>query len=404
MRTASPCSIRKDIKPFMQSTADKQTRRHNTIQPNVGQRKTYCKRGDFSNTVDTITKTHSITGSNTIVSSGGSFEMGFFSPGSSRNPYLGIWYQNISVRTVVWVANREIPLLDSSSVFTIINPGILSLVNGTGSVIWSPNMTGSTRDLVAQLMESGILVVRDANDQSGHFLWQSFDYPCDTLLQGMNLGKNFVTRAGPGLRLAPGNSRPALFVTGLERHLSSWKKCDDPAPGEFTYRCDPQGYPQNILSRGSVELFQTGPWNGMGFSGRPNLKPNTIYKYEVVYTKEEVYYHYELLSSVISRVIMSHNGVLERWTWIDQTREWVLYSTGPADNCDNYKLCGPNGDCNVGNFPPCGCLSKFVPQNHTEWGNGHWSNGCVRRTPLDCHNGDGFIKYSGYKLPDPWNS
>ncbi|KAI7981981.1 G-type lectin S-receptor-like serine/threonine-protein kinase [Camellia lanceoleosa] len=337
-----------------------------------------------SNTVDTITKTYSITASNTIVSSGGSFEMGFFSPGSSRNQYLGIWYKNISVRTIVWVANREIPLLDLSGVLTITNPGSLALVDGTGSVIWSPNMTGSTRDPVAQLMESGNLVVRDTNDQSGHFLWQSFDYPCDTLLPGMKLGKN--------------------FVTGLERHLSSWKSSEDPAPGEFTYRCDPQGYPQNILSRGSVELFRTGPWNGIGFSGRPKLKPNTIYKYEVVYTKEEVYYHYELLSSVISRVIMSHNGVLERWTWVDQTREWVLYSTGPADNCDNYKLCGPNGDCNVGNFPPCGCLSKFVPQNQTEWGNGDWYNGCVRRTPLDCHNGDGFIKYSGYKLPDPRNS
>ncbi|XP_028075483.1 G-type lectin S-receptor-like serine/threonine-protein kinase At4g27290 [Camellia sinensis] len=337
-----------------------------------------------SNTVDTITKTYSITGSNTIVSSGGSFEMGFFSPGSSRNQYLGIWYKNIPVRTVVWVANRKIPLLDSSGVVTIINPGSLALVHGTGSVIWSPNMTGSTRDPVAQLMESGNLVVRDANDQSGHFLWQSFDYPCDTLLPGMKLGKN--------------------FETGLERHLSSWKSSDDPAPGEFTYRCDPQGYPQNILSRGSVELFRTGPWNGIGFTGRPNLKPNTIYKYEVVYTKEELYYRYELLSSVVSRYALSHNGVAERWTWIDRTQEWVRYLSAPADNCDNYKQCGPNGNCNVGNSPTCGCLSKFVPQNQTEWGNGDWSNGCVRRTPLDCHNGDGFIKYSGYKVPDTRNS
>ncbi|KAI8011740.1 G-type lectin S-receptor-like serine/threonine-protein kinase [Camellia lanceoleosa] len=310
--------------------------------------------------------------------------MGFFSPGSSRNQYLGIWYKNISVRTVVWVANREIPLLDSSSVLTIINPGIFALVNGTGSVIWSPNMTGSTRNPVARLMESGNLVVQDANDKYGHFLWQSFDYPCDTLLPGMKLGKN--------------------FVTGLERHLSSWKSSDDPAPGAFTYRCDPQGYPQNFLSRGSVDLFRTGPWNGIGFSGRPNLKPNTIYRYEVVYTKEEVYYHFELLSSVVSRYVLSHDGVVERWIWIDQTQEWDLYSTGPTDYCDNYKRCGPNGNCNTGNSPACGCLSKFVPQNQTEWGNGDWSNGCVRRTPLDCHNGDGFIKYSGYKVPDTRNS
>ncbi|KAI7981984.1 G-type lectin S-receptor-like serine/threonine-protein kinase, partial [Camellia lanceoleosa] len=337
-----------------------------------------------SNTVDTITKTHSITGSNTIVSSGGSFEMGFFSPGSSRNQYLGIWYKNISPRTVVWVANREIPLLDTSSVLTIINPGILALVNGTGSVIWYPNTTGSTRDPVARLMETGNLVVQDANDKSGHFLWQSFDYPCDTLLPGMNLGKN--------------------FVTGLERHLSSWKSSDDPAPGEFTYRCDPQGYPQNILNSGSAEVFRTGPWNGIGFSGRPSLKSNSIYAFELVYTKEEVYYDYKLLSSVVSRFSLNHTGVVQRWNWIDRTQQWVRVLTSPTDNCDTYKLCGPNGNCIVGNNPVCSCLSKFVPHNQREWGNGDWYNGCVRRTPLDCHNGDGFVKYSGYKMPDTRNS
>ncbi|KAL7218142.1 hypothetical protein ACSBR2_011420 [Camellia fascicularis] len=179
---------------------------------------------------------------------------------------------------------------------------------------------------------------------------------------------------------------------------------DDPAPGEFTYQCDPQGYPQNILSRGSVDLFRTGPWNGIRFSGRPNLKPNTIYRYEVVYTKEEVYYHYELLSSVVSRCVLSHDGVVERWTWIDRTQEWVLYLTGPTDNCDKYKQCGPNGSCNVRNLPSCGCLSKFVRLNQTEWGNGDWSNGCVQRTTLDCKSGDGFLKYSQYKMPDTRNS
>ncbi|KAL7218140.1 hypothetical protein ACSBR2_011418 [Camellia fascicularis] len=310
--------------------------------------------------------------------------MGFFSPGSSSNQYLGIWYKNISPRTVVWVANREIPLLDTSSVLTIINPGILALVNGTGSVIWYPNMTGSTRDPVARLMETGNLVVQDANDKSGHFLWQSFDYPCDTLLPGMKLGKN--------------------FVTGLERHLSSWKSSDDPAPGEFTYRCDPQGYPQNILSSGSAEVFRTGPWNGIGFSGRPSLKSNSIYAFELVYTKKEVYYDYKLLSSVVSRFSLNHTGVVQRWNWIDRTQQWVRVLTSPTDNCDTYKLCGPNGNCIVGNNPVCGCLSKFVPHNQREWGNGDWSNGCVRRTPLDCHNGDGFVKYSGYKMPDTRNS
>ncbi|CAL5335843.1 unnamed protein product [Camellia sinensis] len=337
----------------------------------------------MSSAVDIITKTQFITGSQTIVSSGGRFEMGFFSPGNSQNQYLGIWYKKISSRTVVWVANREIPLIDSSGVLKVIDPGILALLNGTGSVIWSANVTRSTvQDPIGQLLESGNLVVRYANDDNPeHFLWQSFDHPCDTLLPGMKLGKN--------------------FVSGLERHLSSWKSSDDPGQGDFAFRCDPQGYPQLILSNGSIELFRTGPWNGLGFSGNPNLKPNSIYTYGLVFTKEEVYYGYDLVnSSVVSRFALSHDGIMQRSTWIDRTQEWVLYLTAPVDNCDYYKLCGPYGSCNVGNSPVCGCLSNFVPKYPKEWESGDWSNGCVRRTLLDCHKGDGFLKYSHYKMPD----
>ncbi|GMP52747.1 hypothetical protein CsSME_00018449 [Camellia sinensis var. sinensis] len=229
-------------------------------------------------------------------------------------------------------------------------------------------------------MDSGNLVVKDANDDNPeHFLWQSFDYPGGTLLPGMKLGKN--------------------FVTGLESKLSSWKSSDDPAEGEFTYWCDPRGYPQFILSVNSTKLYRTGPWNGIGFSTTRDLN-NPIYTSELVFTTEEVYFSFETQSSMVSRFDLSHNGVVQRWTWIDRTQEWVLYRTSPRDNCDNYNLCGVNGMCNVRNSPVCGCLSKFVPQNQTEWGYGDWSNGCVRRTPLDCQNGDGFLKYSGDLLPD----
>ncbi|KAI8004178.1 G-type lectin S-receptor-like serine/threonine-protein kinase [Camellia lanceoleosa] len=340
----------------------------------------------ISNAVDTITKTQSITGNNTIVSSGGSFEMGFFRPGNSQNQYLGIWYKKISVkiRTVVWVANREIPLINSSGVLTIINPGILALVNGAGTVIWSVNVTEFTQNPIAQLMDTGNLVVKDANDKSEHFLWQSFDYPCDTQLPGMKLGKN--------------------FETGLERHITSWKSSDDPAQGDYKFQFDPQGYPQMILSYGSVEVFRSGPWNGIGFSGAPNVKPNPYYKYDLVFSKEEAYYHYELLSPVLSRYDVSYDGHERRWIWVHEKQEWEIYLVFPTDYCDTYNLCGPNGNCQIGNSPPCGCLNNFVPRNETEWRNGYYSNGCVRRTPLDCRNGDDFLKYSRYKMPDTRNS
>ncbi|KAA8544948.1 hypothetical protein F0562_019657 [Nyssa sinensis] len=160
----------------------------------------------------TITTTRFMTDDgNTIVSSGGSFELGFFSPGSPGNRYLGIRYQKISTRTMVWAANREIPLTDKSGVLKVTNQGTLTLLNRANIIIWSSNTSRSIQDLVAQLLDSGNLVVRDANDDNPkNFLWQSSDYP------GIKLGKN--------------------LATGLDWYISSWKSINDPSPGAFTYR------------------------------------------------------------------------------------------------------------------------------------------------------------------------
>ena len=48
----------------------------------------------------------------TLVSNGGSFKLGFFTPGNSNNCYSGIWYKDIPDKTVVWVANRLNPIND----------------------------------------------------------------------------------------------------------------------------------------------------------------------------------------------------------------------------------------------------------------------------------------------------
>ncbi|CAL5335836.1 unnamed protein product [Camellia sinensis] len=105
------------------------------------------------------------------------------------------------------------------------------------------------------------------------------------------------------------------FVSGLERHLLSWKSSDDPSQGDFAFRCDPKGYLQLILSNGSIQLFQTGPWNGLGFSGTPSLKPNSIYTYGLVFTKEEAYFSHNLVSSsVVSRLALSHDSIMRRST------------------------------------------------------------------------------------------
>ena len=152
--------------------------------------------------VDTITANQIIRHGDTITSAGGSFELGFFSLGNSRNRYLGIWYKKLATGTVVWVANRDIPLTDSSGVLKVTVQGTLVILNATNTIIWSSNASQSAsqsaQNPTAQLLESGNLVMKNGNDSDPeNFLWQSFDYPGNTLLPGMKLG-SMVQSNRPG--------------------------------------------------------------------------------------------------------------------------------------------------------------------------------------------------------------
>ncbi|KAJ0682267.1 putative non-specific serine/threonine protein kinase [Helianthus annuus] len=131
----------------------------------------------ISSSSDTIAMHQNISDGQTIVSANAIFELGFFTLGSSKNRYLGIWYKlNTSPQTTVaWVANRETPLIDTSGAVKLDNQGNLTLVNGSGKVMWSSNSSASGTDinLVAQLLDTGNLVIKNGNEI---VIWQSFDY------------------------------------------------------------------------------------------------------------------------------------------------------------------------------------------------------------------------------------
>ncbi|XP_060191132.1 G-type lectin S-receptor-like serine/threonine-protein kinase At4g27290 isoform X2 [Lycium barbarum] len=193
------------------------------------------------------------------------------------------------------------------------------------------------------------------------------------------------------------------FVNGREVYLSSWKNEEDPAPGDYTYHCDPSGYPQTIVKKGSDVVYSSGPWNGRYFSGTQNSREGSFYTYGVYSSTPEVYFVYKLTSLVLVRLTLSHNGVLQIWILGDR-KGWVPLVLIPADKCDMYNLCGAYGSCNSQDSPVCGCLDKFVPKNSDAWNRTEWSGGCVRRTEPNCLQKDMFLKYSHIKLPDTRNS
>ncbi|TXG67226.1 hypothetical protein EZV62_008501 [Acer yangbiense] len=170
-------------------------------------------------------------------------------PGKSRGRYLGIWYKKDDENSVARVANRNTPISDSVGFLSINTQGSLVLrMDSTNDIVWSSNASTNLQNPVAVLLESGNFVVKDENDNNpNNILWQSFDYPCDTLLLGMKLGKNLLV--------------------------------------------DPHGFSQLFLRKGPEIMYRAGSWNGLHWTGTPRLKPNSVYIYDFVSNEKEVFTH-----------------------------------------------------------------------------------------------------------------
>ncbi|CAA2973560.1 Hypothetical predicted protein [Olea europaea subsp. europaea] len=203
---------------------------------------------DHSQGADSVTANQPLSGSQTIVSSGNIFELGFFTPGTSSSYYIGIWYKNVTPITIVWVANRETPISDMNSAEFKILVGNLMLMDESQVSIWSTNVNLTTSNsLVTTLGDNGNLVLRNESEpRTSEGFWQSFDNPTDTLLPGSSLAYDKRTRT--------------------KKVLTSWKNSEDPAPGLFSFELDPNGS-QVIIRWNRTEWYWTsGAWNGLFFS------------------------------------------------------------------------------------------------------------------------------------------
>ncbi|GKB56410.1 putative S-locus glycoprotein domain-containing protein [Tanacetum coccineum] len=264
--------------------------------------------------------------------------------------------------------------------------GILSIVNSGGTVIWSSKTSASRTNVksTAQLLDNGNLVIKDEDS----VLWQSFDYPGDTFISGMKLGKN--------------------FITGRETNLTSWKSVDDPSPGEYTLRFSmvKGKYIQVYISKSSAIETRIGPIDGIEFAGLPNYRRELLQLYiSLVVNENEMYYSYTSHSITSSlRSVVTPGGRLEIWQLNMLNQEWKQDLTLPVDYCDNYGICGPYGSCTTATFPNCPCLKGFELKDPQELYPYNWTSGCKRSRALDCGPGEGFIKFPSMKLPDTENA
>ncbi|TKY48796.1 G-type lectin S-receptor serine/threonine-protein kinase [Spatholobus suberectus] len=281
-----------------------------------------CSAGDTLNAGETMSQ----DSGGHLVSAKLKFELGFFSlhaESGSRieKRYFGIWYYRLKPRTVVWVANRNAPILDSTGVFQIADDGNL-VVEGASKRYWSSELKGSSSSTnrTVRLLDSGNLVLVDDNSGTS-YLWQSFQNPTDTFLPGMKMDASLT--------------------------LTSWRDAGDPEPGNFTFKMAYIADGQNFVMHKQSQLYWTLEVVGREAEAIPLiirylLDNTTSHK---ISNKIIVYYSYEN-----SRLLLNSSGEIQLLRWNETDEEWVKLWWGPADSCDIHDYCGSFGICNKNNL------------------------------------------------------
>lgn len=335
----------------------------------------------FCKSDDSLTQGKPLYPGNMLVSKGGIFALGFFSPtNSNRGLYVGIWFYNIREpnRTIVWVANRDNSATSTSpATLTISNKSDLVLSDSRGRTLWMTknNITAEEgANASAILLDTGNLVLSLLN---GTIIWQSFDHPTDTIMPGMK------------------------FLLSYKDHvvgrLIAWKGPYDPSVGEFSFSLDPSSKMQIVTWHGTKLYCRMKVWNGASVSGGtyPGNTSSVVYQ-TIVNTGDKFYLMYTVSDgSPYARIMLDYTGTMRLLTWNSHTSSWVATSERPTGGYGVYGSCGTFGYSDfTGAVPTCQCLDGFKSNSLNS------SSGCQRVEVLKCGKQNHFVALPRMKVPD----
>eukprot|EP01018_Ginkgo_biloba_P016727 Gb_08824 [translate_table: standard] len=318
-----------------------------------------------------------------LVSPNGTFAMGFIK--IQENSFLlsiiclvGI-NQSTSgknrVPDMVWTANRNNYISIDADFIHLPNKSLALQQDHGSDFLWCTDSGGE--ELV--LLDTGNLQLIDKN----RTVWQSFDHPTDTLLQGQNftgsmklISSTSVTNTSEGpyfLQLqATAIALYARFGNAMsqvywKRDAQQAKALIVPGKGNIYARLEPNGY---------LAMYQTE-------SALVDVLPLNTYHQTVR----------------IRRLKIESDGNLRVfYDWKSSSTNWELDFQAIQNACELPSFCGAYGVCSLGN--QCTCLG-FFNSNFINYSNPN--QGCSPSIPADhfCKSGQGglTVRVEGMDLP-----
>ncbi|KAL3510898.1 hypothetical protein ACH5RR_030299 [Cinchona calisaya] len=281
------------------------------------------------------------------LSRSGLFAFGFYKQGNGY--VVGIFLAGIPQRTLVWIAKRDSPNFSSNVSLVLSSDRARLVLQQTGSpevAIASP----SERISSASMLDSGNFVLYNSD---GRIIWQSFDYPTNTLLpsQRLGTGKELISSASETddstgiFRLSmqtDGNLVQYPIGTAPVASYSYWSSGTYGSGSNMTLNLEDDGYLYLINS--SINILRN-----ITEGGYPTHKIINLMKIDV-------------------------DGIFRLYSIsLDRGNQSIRWES-TKNKCDPKGLCGLNGFCTRNDTVAyCKCIPgfDFVDQ-------GNWRSGCER--------------------------
>ncbi|KAI4353152.1 hypothetical protein L6164_002122 [Bauhinia variegata] len=275
------------------------------------------------------------------VSASGHFAFGFYPQGNGFA--IGIWLVGKPENTIVWTANRDRPPVSSDSSLELTSNGELVLQTEQDNELIA---NASSSAASASMLDSGnfVLYGKDFN-----VIWETFDYPTDTILGGQNLSA--------GAQLVSSRSE------------------SDHSSGGFVLKMQKDGnlvpYPVNSsANRLGEDAYWASRTDGSYFD---KLTLN-LEGYLRLYSTSNDTYHVFVNGTIAAKnTTIVYRATLERDGNFRLYEHNIAANTSPEEQivwsilsnpCDVKGICGFNSFCsNQSHNAVCQCFTGFVPSN-----------------------------------------
>ncbi|CAJ1948207.1 unnamed protein product [Sphenostylis stenocarpa] len=295
------------------------------------------------------------------------FTVGFYAVGENAFCFA-IWYSQ-SPNTVVWMANRDHPVNGKRSSLSLLKTGNLVLTDADQFQVWSTNTATSSKQVRLHLYDTGNLVLMDTSNVVIVALWQSFDFPTDTLLphQPLRGSTNLVSSRS-------GNN----YSSGFYKLFFDF---------ENVLRLTYQGPRVSSTYWPYAWLLSNNFGNGNGNNGRSIFNDSRVVVLDdlgyLISSDNFTFKTSDYGMKLVRRLTLDHDGNVRLYGMKDGEDKWSVSGIFRPQPCLIHGICGPNSFCSY--EPTSGRKCSCCP-GHRWFDSEDWSQGCVPNFQLVCNN------------------